>query len=205
LLKNLFCSKEINQRKEGLKMSETLKVIESRRSIRRYKPDQLSDEELSQLIDAAIYAPSARNQQKWHFTVVQDKSIIDRMAEIFRINALNSGDKRFANFVGNPEYHVFHHAPTVVMVSCDLDAGFIEMDCGIAIQNICLAAESLGIGSCIIGLSRIILLSEEGKKLVHGLGIPEGYSHICSISLGYPDGEKPKMPPRNRDVVNYIR
>lgn len=186
-------------------MNETLKVIASRRSVRCYKPEQITDEEIHQIIDAAINAPSARNQQKWHFTVIQDKSVIDRMAEVFRANARNSGDPRTAELLGSPDYHVFHHAPTVILVSCDSEAMFVEMDCGIAVENICLAAESLGIGSCIIGLSRFIVESEEGRDLLQGLGMPEGYGHICTVSLGYPDGEKPQMPERNREVVNYIR
>ena len=186
-------------------MNETLKIIESRRSIRQYKPEQIADDEIRQIIDAAINAPSARNQQKWHFTVIQDKIIIDKMAEIFRVNAHNSGDKSFSHSLGASAYHVFHNAPTVILVSCDLDAFFIEMDCGIAVQNICLAAESLDIGSCIIGLSRFILMSEEGIQLLKGLGMPEGYNHMCTVSLGYADGEKPTMPKRNRDVVNFIK
>jgi nitroreductase len=186
-------------------MNEILKVIESRRSIRNYKPDQVSEAELQQIIRAAILAPSARNQQCWHFSVIQKKEIIDELARVFRYNAMNSGEQRLAKYFGNEAYHVFFHAPTVIVVSRDPEAGFIDMDCGIAVQNMCLAAESMGIGSCIIGLSRIILYSEEGVDLMQDLGIPEGYSHICSVALGYPDGLKPEMPPRNTDVVNYVR
>ena len=61
-------------------MNETLEVIANRRSIRKYKPEQITDKELQQIMEAAILAPSARNQQKWHFTVVQKREIIDEMA-----------------------------------------------------------------------------------------------------------------------------
>ena len=185
-------------------MNETLKVIASRRSNRRYKEEQISEAEIRQIMEAGIYAPSARNQQKWHFTVIQDKGLIDKMAGIIRENAVNSGDKTL-RFLGTPGYHVFHHAPTVVVISCLAEAPFVKMDCGMAAQNILLAAKSLGIGSCAIGLSRLLLLSPEGKDLLQGLGFPEGYSHICSISLGYTDAENPPMPPRKKDVVTYIK
>lgn len=186
-------------------MNETLKVIKNRRSIRKYKPDQVGDAELQQIINSAIYAPSARNQQKWHFTVIQDKDVIDKMAKTIRDNALKSGHGYAVTLMGAPGYHVFYNAPTVIVVSCDPDAILIEMDCGIAVENMCLAAESLGIGSCIIGLSRFILLSEEGITLLEGLGFPKGYNHLCTLSLGYVDGEKPPMPERNWDVVNYLK
>ena len=191
--------------KEVVVVNETLKVIASRRSRRRYKGEQISDAELRQVMEAAIYAPSARNQQKWHFTVIQDKDLIDKMAQIIQHNAMNAGNEHLAKLMGAPGYHVFHHAPTVVIISYVAGESFVEMDCGMAAQNICLAAESLGLGSCVIGFSRFLLLSQEGKELLQGLGIPEGYSHLCGISLGYTDAKPLPMPRRNKDVVTYIK
>ncbi len=184
-------------------MNETLKVIANRRSIRKYKPDQITDEELKHIIDAAIYAPSARNQQQWHFTVVQNRELIDRMAGIIQDNAVKTDER--LGFMGSPNYHVFFHAPTVVLVSHIAGGHFIEVDCGMAVQNILLAAESMGIGSCAIGFSRFLLASQEGIGLLKELGMPEGYTHLCCVSLGYPEGPHPSMPTRNWDVVNYIR
>jgi nitroreductase len=186
-------------------MNETLQVIASRRSIRKYKPEQIAGEEMQRIMDAAIFAPSARNQQKWHFTVVQNKEIIDKMARIIQSNALNSGEGHAARFMSTPGFHVFFHAPTVVLISHITGGHFIEVDCGMAAQNILLAAEALGIGSCVIGFSRFLLISQEGIDLLRELGMPEGYSHLCAIALGYPDGTHPSMPPRNRDVINYIK
>lgn len=186
-------------------MNETLEVIANRRSIRKYKPEQITDKELQQIMEAAILAPSARNQQKWHFTVVQKREIIDEMARIIKSNALNSSEEYAARFMSDPEYHVFFHAPTVILVSHITGGHFIEVDCGMAMQNILLAAESLGIGSCVIGFSRFLLASQVGIDLLKELGMPEGYTHLSAVALGYPDGPHPAMPPRNRDVVNYIK
>lgn len=188
-------------------MNETLQVIAKRRSIRKYRPDQISDEEIREIMKAAIYAPSARNQQKWHFTVIQDETLIDEMAAVVQKNAALTGNEQVARFMDNPGFHVFFHAPTVVVVS--YEAGeediFVEMDCGMAVQNILLAAQSMGIGSCTIGFSRFLLLSPEGVELLKGLKVPEGYRHLCAVSLGYPQEEHPKMPYRNMDVVTYIK
>ncbi len=186
-------------------MDETLRVIANRRSIRKYQPKQIAEAELEQILNAAIYAPSARNQQKWHFTVIQDRALLDRMVCIIKENILESDNEFLKQRASTPGYHTFHHAPTVIMISAEALAHLIELDCGAAAQNIALAAESLNIGSCIIASSAILFASERGQELAQELGVPKGYIHICSVALGYKDGENPAAPPRNRDVYNYIK
>jgi nitroreductase len=186
-------------------MNETLKVIKSRRSIRKYKAEQIADSELQQILESAIYAPNAMNQQKWHFSVIQDKEVIDRMVDIIKENIMNSDIEFLKGRASTPDYHTFHHAPTVVMVSGEENTKFIQIDCGLAAENIALSAASLGIGSCVITSPDLLFMSEKGNAMKKELGFPDGYQYICTVTLGYRDCENPDAPPRNKEVISYIK
>jgi nitroreductase len=186
-------------------MNETIKVIKDRRSIRKYKAKQITDSEVQKVLDCAIYAPNARNQQMWHFTVIQNKDMLNRMVDIIRENIMNSGIEFLIERASAPDYNTFYKAPTVILVTGDGKAPFVQFDCGAAAQNIALAAKSLNIGSCVMTSSAFLFASEKGNKLKKELGIPEGYNHMCAVALGYQDGENPEAPPRNKDVINYIK
>lgn len=186
-------------------MNETLNVIKNRRSIRRYKPQQIADHELQEIMKAAIYAPSAMNQQKWHFSVIQNKDVLDKMESILKENLSNSGIDFFEKNAANPDFRTFYNAPTVVLVSGEENNRTIQLDCGLASENIALAAASLNIGSCIITSSGFLFASEKGNAMRVELGIPDGYKHICTIALGYKDGENPEAPPKSEEVISYIK
>lgn len=182
-------------------MNETLGVIKQRRSIRRFDARQIPMDALNAILEAALYAPSAMNQQKWHFSVVQNKAMLKKMVQITRANKLNSDVPFLIQKAGSDDYHTYYHAPTVVIVSGDQQAKFIMFDCAAAAQNIALAAASLGIGSCIMTSAGFLFASEEGCAMKKELGIPEGYGHVCSIAMGYHKGDWPAAPPRNKKEV----
>jgi nitroreductase len=186
-------------------MNETLKIIHSRRSIRAFKAEQITDAELQEILDAALLAPSANNLQLWHFTVIQNKDLTDRMVIDIAAAIKNSGNQFLIERVSKPDYHTFYHAPTVIMISGDEKASFAQTDCSTAGQNILIAAASLNIGSCWIASMLPLFVSEKGKEFKNELGIPEGYQPICSIALGYQAAENPAVPPRKKDVINYIK
>jgi nitroreductase len=136
---------------------------------------------------------------------VQRKSVLARMDLIARENKLNSNNPILAKSAASDDYHTYYRAPTVVIISGEEQAKFIQMDCAAAAQNIALAAESLGIGSCIMTSAGFLFVSAKGQKMKKELGIPEGYEHMCSIALGYKGADKITVPPRNREVFSYIR
>lgn len=186
-------------------MNETLKVIKARRSIRRFKTEQIKEEELQAIIEAGLYAPSAMNRQPWHFTVIQKKSLIDQLSADFK-NLAKTSDHRYARKVASKEgYHVFHHAPTVILVSGDKDNSYTAVDCAAATQNMLLAAESLGIGTCWVGFIAHLLNDPNHQGYLKELGIPEGCRQFHSIALGYKDDIEPKPAERKQGNVNYIR
>ena len=186
-------------------MNETLQTIYNRRSIRKYKSDPIPAAELKEILTAAINAPNAGNRQQWHFTVIQNKAVLDRVKAVMKENMLNSGLDFMVKRASEPGFVAFFDAPVLVIISGDEKSKFGGIDCGAAAENIALAAESLNIGSCLMTSSEFLFASEKGTDLMKELGIPEGYKHVCAVTLGYKDGENPPAKPRNQEVINYIR
>jgi nitroreductase len=184
-------------------MNEVINVIKNRRSIRNFKKEQLSDESLELILEAGIYAPTAHNDQPWHFTVIQNEEVLKYMNEKTR-EGMSVSDIPWVNKMGaNPSYLVTYDAPTLIVVSGRTDGIAWEVDCAAAIENILLAAESLNIGSVWLGLLTYFF-HQEGE--VQKLGIPEGYKPFYGISLGYKQDEKqPPAPKRKLDIIQYIR
>lgn len=185
-------------------MNETLKVIQSRRSIRKYKPKVISDAEMQEILRAAVYAPSARNSQDWHFSVVRDPAMMARLKEIQKANMLNSGIEFLTKRAGEAGFVAFFDAPVLIIISADEQERFAGIDCGAAAENIALAAESLDIGTCLMTSSEFLFVADANGELKKALGIPEGYRHVCALTLGYKDCDQPAPAPRRDDLVNYV-
>lgn len=186
-------------------MNETLKAISNRRSTRSYTAEQISNTELNDILDAAIAAPMAVNVPKWHFTVVQDKYMLDRMVGDIIEAVKNSGNKFLIDAVSRPNHHTFYHAPTVIIISGDGGFPYSQYDCSAATENILIAAESLNIGSCWIASFLPLFASEKGEEYKQVLGIPEGYNPICSVALGYKTADNAPASLRKKDVINFVK
>ncbi|MCR4436793.1 MAG: nitroreductase family protein [Clostridiales bacterium] len=186
-------------------MNDVLKCIMSRRSIRAYKPEQIKEEELQAIVQAGLYAPSAGNQQSWHFTVIQNPGVIDKITRTLKAAFLKSDNERFRQMAANEKFSVFYNAPTVIIVSGDEKAMMPQQDSAAAVENMLLAAASLNIGSCWIGMTGFLFSTEEGKALTKELGIPEGYKPLNTIVLGYKAAADPSPAPRKENLVNYIK
>lgn len=182
-------------------MNEVISAIHSRRSVRRYTPEQIKDDELDEIIKAGLYAPSAVNQQSWHFTVIRDKAKIDSLAANVKELLHTHKNEHVRGYAKIEKYHVFYNAPAVVLVSLENEALNPLSDCSAAIQNMLLAAESLGIGSCWIGMTSVYFTDTSHNA---EFGIPDGYQPRFAVCLGYPDAPKGKAPKRREGTVNYI-
>lgn len=185
-------------------MNKVLEIIKSRRSIRQFKPEQLKEADLAAIIEAGCYAPSAMNGQSWHFTVIQNQELLDRMSAQVRGLYKDIDSPRIKERLKDPNWQAFYRAPVMVVVSGYKEARFHQTDCAAATQNMLLAAASLGIGSCWIGIIAQLLDSPEGEKFARELKIPEGYKPLYAVALGYPDGEPPQAAPRKEGAVRYI-
>lgn len=184
-------------------MNDVLKAIKSRRSVRKYKQEQISQEELNSILEAGIYAPTAHNDQPWHFTVIQNQKLLHDINKVVRKGMASSDEEWIRRMGKNPAFQVTYDAPTLIVVSGRKDGISWQIDCAAAIQNMLLAAESLNIGSVWLGLLGFFL---QKKEKVKKLGIPENYEPFYGVSFGYKADEKEQVAPkRNMNVVNYIR
>ena len=180
-------------------MNEVLNTILKRQTIRSYKPEQITDEELDALKMAALKAPSGRNCQPCHVRFIQNKAMLDQMNTDFK-ELVGYDTPAYTRWDVNP---VYHNAPTFAAIFAE---GESFTDGGIMCENICIAAEGLGLGTCIIGSVGALFAdgNEEGNKWKKMWDIPENYKFLIAIAIGYPD-EKPEMKPRFEDRIKVIR
>lgn len=186
-------------------MKDALKVIRERRTTRKFKPEQIKEEELQVIIEAGIYAPSAHNKQSWNFTVIQNQELIEELNVEAKKAAVNFPDEMIKKMANNEKFNAFYGAPTVIIVSGD-DKGMMPLtDCAAATENMLIAAEALEIGSCWNGFVSILFNSEKGIEFKTKLGIPDGYTPFHAVLLGYKDVNVSNAPARKTNSVQYIR
>ena len=183
-------------------MNEVLQTIARRRSHRRFKPDQIKDAELQAILEAGLQAPSGHNEQSWYFAVVQNPERIDELSAGCKKGMTAAPVSWIADLGRNEKFHVFYNAPTVIIAAGRKDAISSLPDACAAIQNMLLAAESLGIGSCWIGFAAFYFRTPESYR---SLDLPDGYKVHYGVALGYkPDGAKQEPPLRKRDSYYHI-
>jgi nitroreductase len=169
-------------------MNETMKTLLTRRSIRKFKPEQVADEELNAVLEAGKYAPSGANAQSALFVVVQDRETIKKLS------AMNAA-------VLQKNMDPYFGAPTIILVLADRTKPTPVEDASLALGNMMNAAASLGLGACWIHRERQMFESEEGKALLKKWGVVGDYIGVGSCILGYPEGEIPKPAPRKEKFV----
>lgn len=185
-------------------MNETIKTILNRRSIRAFQDEQIKPEELQLILQAGQFAPSTMNEQPWHFTVVQNKELLHKINEACKGILAKSGNKVFEESIKDENFSVFYHAPTFILISGDEKAMLPQIDCALALQNLFLSAESLGIGSCWIHAVANLFTTKAGDTLKEALGIPTGYTPYCAGAFGY-KAMDPPAPPRKENIVSIIK
>ena len=164
-------------------MNETLKNIAERNSCRDFADTPLTEDQISALVDAALAAPSGQNRQPWHVTVLTDKALIKEL-DVEGMKALAAEqDQSFYQRMMDRGGRLLYNAPCVFVITTD-GSTWALMDSGIMCQNITLAAQSLGLGSCIVGLMRAPLSGPRGDEFKKRLKFPEGYSFAVSVLVG---------------------
>lgn len=172
-------------------MNKTVEDIISRRSIRRYKSEQITREELDTVLRAGMAAPTAKNLQSPIIVAVQNKADIEYMS---KLNAAVMGVS------ADP----FYGTPTVLVVLADADNPNAVADGSLVMGNMMNAAHAIGLGSCWVNRAREVFDSDEGKALLKKWGIDGNYIGVGNCILGYAD-EKPEMKPRKENYVYYVR
>lgn len=169
-------------------MNEVIRTMINRRSIRKYREEQIRDEQLADILTAGEYAASGRGKQATMMVVVQDPETIALMS---RLNAAVMGS----------DSDPFYGAPTVVVVFADRDRLTCVEDGSLVIGNMMLAAASLDVDSCWIHRARETFETEEGRALMEKWGIPENYFGVGNCILGYRAGELPDPPARREGRI----
>lgn len=171
--------------------NDVLTAMQTRRSIRKFKPDMLPKEVIEQIVTAGTYAPTGRNKQSPIIVAVTNKEVREKLS---KLNAEISGSKN------DP----FYGAPVVIIVLADKNCGTYIYDGSLVMGNLMLAAHSLGIGSCWIHRAKEEFERPEGLEILKSLGIEGEYEGIGHCILGYVDGEYPKSLPRKENWAYYI-
>lgn len=184
-------------------MNEALRNLYTRRSIRAFLPDPVPQEALHQLLDAALYAPSAMNTQPWHISVIRTRQTIDWMVGRIRTVLLRSGDSALIELARDPAFHTFYHAPAVLYVAAETSQKFGVSDCANLTTYLTLAAHALGLGSCYIASSNLLFEGTDAGQARQRLRIPEGYEPVFSVALGYA-AAAPEPQPRRDNTVDYV-
>lgn len=168
--------------------NEVLNAIKTRRSIRKYKAEQITDEQLDAILEAGTYAATGMGKQSPVIVVVQKPELI---AKLSKMNAAVMGT------TSDP----FYGAPTVLIVLADPERGTYVEDGSLVMGNLMLAAHAVGVDSCWIHRAKEVFASEEGKALKAEWGVPESYIGIGHCVLGYRSGDYPEAKARKDGFV----
>ncbi|MCX9025994.1 MAG: nitroreductase family protein [Candidatus Methanoperedens sp.] len=191
-------------------MKDIIEVIKTRRCVREYKEDQISDEDIKFLIDCARYAPSGFNMQPWSFLVIKNKDVMRKISEhgkksmipmLEPMKDVSPKARDFLVFLKTKGTDMFYNAPLLIIILGNKNAPTVDYDCPMAAQTMMLAAHSKGIGSCWIGGVQPALMDEGFLK---ELGAPAGYKAIAPLIFGYPKG-KTEVPDKIEPQVKWLR
>ncbi len=163
-----------------MEVNPVLRNIMFRRSVRKYLDKSVEHKKLETVALAGINAPSAMNRQNWAIRIIEDQKLMADVKDMCR------------------------NAPNLICVCAPTDGRF-DLDAGLLGENMMLAAQSLGLGTCIqTGSIRFLTTDEKAKAFRDSLDIPEGYKLLFVISIGYPD-EQPEAKPRDASKIEFIK
>lgn len=174
-------------------MNEIIQAMETRRSIRKFKPDLPARAQIDQILEAGLYAASGRGSQGVITVAVTNPELRDRLSAI---NCKIGGwDAAFDPFYG---------APVVLIVLADKNRPTCVYDGSLVMGNLMLAAHALGLGSCWIHRAKETFETEEFRRLLEELGIQGEYEGIGHCVVGYPAGDTPKAAERKDGRIFYV-
>ena len=185
-------------------MNDILKIIRQRRSIRKFMDTPVPDDITDLILEAGKLAPCARNRQERHFTLIQSQPLLAEMSQASKTIALTLQDRYVSLMAQSENYHIFHHAPLVILVSAP-DKPMAESDCAAAIQNMILAAESLGYSSCWVNFVLFLFQETQGGGYYEKLGLPHGYHPYGSLAIGIKKEGNIEERPLRGNTVTRIR
>ena len=190
------------QSENSMKQSETpvVDAIMSRRSIRQYEDKAVPRELLQKIAVCGVNAPNAMNKQEWEVRIIDDENYLNEVTELMKEDMpffVKSDDPNFRN--------AFRNATALIAVACPDDKmGMTLINVGLMGENMCLAAQELGLGTCIMaGPSAFLVNSPKAKPYLDRLGFSEGYKLRYVLGVGYP-AESPAAKPRDLSKIKFV-
>jgi nitroreductase len=188
-----------------------LDCIRARRSTRHFLEKQVEPEYLEALLDAAIWAPSGGNNQSWLFTAIQNQDILAKINELLREGYHHwtpdddyPGKLEAKTYAQKADAHFFYHAPTLIIASNRPNYANAMADCALALENIFLAAQSLGLGSCYINHLHWLRNDQKLRNYLFELGIPKEHIICSAAAVGY-IGKESNIPARKDGTIHIIK
>jgi len=191
-------------------MNDFINMMVKRRTIRKFKNEQISENELATIINTGLHAPNAGGRQSAIIVVCQDKELNDELGKINKEIGLSGHKTPILGTISSEQPSIlddeniksaFYGAPTVLTLFAPKDIYNLTGDCFVAAQNMIIAALSLGIGSCMIARSSETFDTERGKEIQKKWGVGEEYEARIHVVLGYIDGNEPSYKPRKENRI----
>jgi nitroreductase len=181
-----------------------IEAIYRRRAVRSYAEKEVDRTTITELLKAAVQAPSAINLQPWAFAVIQDRKLLPEYSERAKRHALTTlathpQADHLRAILAKPDFDIFYHAPALIIICAKPAAEMTpEEDCSLAAQNLMLAATEMGLATCPIGFARLWLNLAEVKQ---ELGIPADFKPVFPVIVGYQKDPAPPVERKKPEVI----
>ena len=186
-------------------MNEAIEKMMNRHAIRRFENRQICEEDLEQILQAGLYAPSAGNNQYSRIVVCQDPEVNEKLGKINRWMMFKGQDpKKVAHSISADQPSIqndfsimsgYYGAPTVCTIFAR-EGIYSDQDAAMIAENMLLAANFLGVGACYVGRTDEVFATEYGMQKRREWGVPDDMKAVCNVILGYRMGAKPHAKPR---------
>lgn len=197
-------------------MNETINNILNRRSTRVFTDENVNGDIVKEIVRAGLYAPSSKNKQLWHFTVIENKDVLKELNDDTKNAVIKYGEeyikkadmlKHIMARANNDSYNIFYNAPVAILISRNTNDITSQDDCAVASENMMIAAESVGIGSCWASFIKFLFMldKDKAKEYSDKFFIPDGYVPTHAIILGHKKNTQPKQLERREGTVTYIK
>lgn len=178
-----------------------MEAIKSRSSIRAYKSKPLTEEQKTVLQDAALASPSAMNRQPYRFIFINNKSVLNEMEQDVVNFFVAMNNEEVVERLKSRNNKVLYNAPCVIVIAIEDNNSYAKVDAGIAVENIALAAKSIGLDSVIVGMPGVVLSGEKADYWRKRINMPDGFTYGIGIAIGYADMEKSPHEPDPSKII----
>jgi nitroreductase len=192
----------------GKQMADFLEVLKTRRSVRAYTNEAVSEEDLRELIGLAVLAPTGMNSQPWKFSIVTNREVLGKLnAAVIdylrspELKAFLPADLR-ARTIDQPGYSIFYNAPALVVIAARSE-GIGMVDCQLAAENLFLAAHAKGLGTCYMGF--LTMAARKVRAIGDLCRLAEGDAMMAATIVGHPAAKPDGLPVRSVPPIEWVR